>query len=63
MNIEDKYKKLRAAMVQLIGVKDDKGVLLALLGEMHKMGVVSDADGVASIQVILALIETSGEAS
>lgn len=58
MTPEEKYKKLRAAAVAMIGVEDDKGILLAMLSELHSMSAQDDEDGSAALGLLVALIET-----
>lgn len=61
MNDQDahvKYAKLRAAALEMIGIEDDKGLLLALAQQMNTMGAGTDEDGAAALKLIVALIET-----
>lgn len=57
MNIEEKYAKLRAAIVDVTGIPDNKGVQLALLAELHKIDEAVADETV--LNLLVALIETS----
>ena len=54
MEIEEKYKTLRAAIIRVIGVEDNQAELIGILNELRR---VSDAD-VDTLGVVVALIET-----
>ena len=57
MNAEEKYKRLRASVIKMLGVEDNPGSLLALLNEMHKIGADQDEDGSVALQLLVELIE------
>lgn len=61
MTPEEKYKKLRAAAIKMIGVEDDHGTLLQMVAELHSMGAQGDEDGSAALELLVALIETGKE--
>ena len=61
MNTEEKYNKLRAAILEVVGVPDDRGILLGMLNELHKLGAGQEEDGQTVLTLLVALIETHGE--
>jgi hypothetical protein len=55
--INDKYTRVRAALINMVGVPDEKGPLLALLGAVHRMNDAS-TDAKASLEALVVLLET-----
>lgn len=54
MSAEEKLKMLRAAVLQMMGVPDDKETMVLLLDQMDKEGRDEDI-----LELVVALIETS----
>lgn len=61
MTYEEKYRKLREAALELVGVPDDKAVLCAMLQELNTMGAGDDDNGAATMKFLVTLVELDKE--